>query len=405
MASYSYIAANKTGRELKGTLEADSPEKAIAQVKSAGNTIISIHEAGILSRDLELSLFQPKPKPRDMSVFCRQFVSIIEAGVPVISALEMLGEQTENKMLREAIVWCKQSIERGSSLAAAMRERPRVFTSIFVKLVEAGEASGSLANSFTRMAEQFEKQHRLSSLVKKATIYPVILMIVTLIVIAVLLTFVVPTFESMLTDLGTELPALTKAVLAASTVFQHVWYIILAVTIAVVLGIRAFYKTENGKYFFARLQMKLPLFGKLAVKTGASQFARTMSTLLSAGIPMIDALEITAGTMSNILFRNVLTDARDDVAMGTDLSEPLRNAGVFPTLVYHMIGVGEEAGDIDGMLSKLADYYGEEVEEATQQVMAALEPMIIIIMAGVVGTIIMSVMLPMANMYSALGNL
>lgn len=405
MATYSYVAAGKTGKEQRGSLEAESLEKAIAQLKGGGSTVISIQEAGLLGRDMEFSAFQRRPKPRDLSVFCRQFVSIVDAGVPVLSALEMLGEQTENRMLRGAIVGCKKSIERGNSLADAMREYPKVFTGIFVTLVAAGEASGSLSKSFTRMAEQFEKQHHLSGLVKKATIYPTVLAAVTLAVIVVLLTFVVPTFESMLTELGGTLPGVTKFVLACSAGFRHYWYFILLFVIAAILGIRYFKNTERGRYFFARMQLKAPLFGKLTVKTAASQFARTMSTLLGSGIPMIDALEISASTMKNVLFKDALMDARDDVSMGTTLSEPLRRCGIFPPLVHHMIGIGEETGSIDGMLDKLADYYGEEVEEATQQVMAALEPMIIIIMAVIVGTIVMSVMLPMVNMYSALDNL
>lgn len=405
MSTYAYVAATKTGKELRGSMEADSLEKAVAQLKSAGNAVITIQEAGALSREIGFSALSRKPRPRDLSVFCRQFVSIVDAGVPVMSALEMLGEQTENKMLRDAVVGCKKSIEKGSALADAMRGYPRVFNSLFVTLVAAGESSGSLSNSFTRMAEQFEKQHRLNSMVKKATIYPIVLSVVTVIVTAILLTFVVPTFESMLTELGGTLPGVTKFVLAASSALRHYWYIILAVIAAAVFGIRAFKKSRQGTYFFARLELKLPLFGKLAVKTASARFARTMSTLLSAGIPLIDALETTAGTMTNVLFRDALLDARGDVAVGTTLSEPIRRCGLFPALVHHMIGVGEETGDIDGMLTKLADYYGEEVEEATGQVTAAMEPAIIILMALIVGTIVMSVMLPMANMYSALDNL
>ena len=405
MATYAYVIATAAGKEQKGSLQADTLEKAVAELKKAGHTVISIQEAGALGQEVQLSIFKRKPKARDMSVFCRQFVSIVDAGVPVLSALEMLGEQTENAILRAAIVGCKRSIEKGSALADAMREYPKVFTGIFITLVEAGEASGNLSNSFARMADQFEKQTKLNNMVKKATIYPVVLMIVTVVVVIILLAKVVPTFESMLADLGTDLPGVTKFVLACSAFVQSKWWLLLALVVGAVFGIRAFQKTENGQYAFGRLQMKLPLFGKLALKTASARFARTMSTLLSAGIPMIDALEITANTMSNVLYRDAILDARDDVAMGTTLSEPLKRQGRFPALMHHMVGIGEETGNIDGMLTKLADYYDEEVEATTAQVAAAMEPAIIIVMAVIVGTIVMAVMLPMASMYSALDNL
>jgi type IV pilus assembly protein PilC len=405
VANYSYIVAGSGGKETKGTIEAPSLEQATQMLKERGNTVISLQESGVLGRDVELSIFNRKPKSRDLSVFCRQFVSIVDAGVPVLSALEMLGEQTENKVLRGAIMGCKQSIEKGSSLADAMREYPKVFSGIFVTLVEAGEASGSLSNSFNRMAEQFEKQTRLNNMVRKATIYPVVLLCVTVVVVIILLAKVVPTFQTMLTDLGSDLPGITKFVLACSNGVQKWWYLILLVIAGIVVLIRVFKKTETGTYFFARIQLKMPLFGKLAVKTASARFARTMSTLLAAGIPMIDALEITANTMSNTYFKDAIMEARDNVAMGTTLSEPLKRTNLFPPLVHHMVGIGEETGNIDGMLTKLADYYDEEVEAATQAVAAAMEPAIIIILALVVGTIVMAVMLPMASMYSALDNL
>lgn len=405
MPTYSYLAVNSAGKEQKGSVQADTLDKAAAELKSRGETVINIQEANALNREVEFGGVKRKPKPRDMSVFCRQFVSIVDAGVPVLSALEMLGEQTENRILREAITGCKTSIEKGSSLADAMRSYPKVFAGIFITLVEAGEASGSLPNSFTRMAEQFEKQTRLNNMVRKATIYPVILLIVTAAVVVVLLAKVVPTFETMLTDLGTELPGVTKFVLACSGGIQRYWFIFLLVILGAVFGIRAYKKTDTGNYFFGRLQLKMPLFGKLALKTASARFARTMSTLLGSGIPMIDALEITAGTMTNVLFKDAVLDARDDVAMGTTLSEPLKRQGRFPPLMYHMVGIGEETGNIDGMLTKLADYYDEEVEAATQQVAAAMEPAIILILAAVVGTIVFAVMMPMTSMYSALDNL
>ena len=327
------------------------------------------------------------------------------AGVSVIAALEMLSEQTENKMLRIAVTECKTSIEKGESLANSMRRQTKVFPDIFVTMVEAGEASGSLDVSFTRMAEQFEKQAKLKATVKKASIYPIVVCIVAVVVVIAMLVFVIPTFEDMFESLGTELPAITKMVVGASKFMQKYWYIVFAAVAGIAMFIRTFKKTPNGQHFFGKLAMKIPIFGNLTVKSACAGMSRTLSTLIAAGIPLIDAIDITANTMGNIYFKEALLEAKDDVAVGAPLSEPIERSGIFPPLVYHMLGIGEETGDIDGMLTKMAGYYEEEVEQATAQVMAALEPMIIIVLAVVIGTIIMAVISPMASMYSALDSM
>jgi Type II secretory pathway, component PulF len=402
LETFSYSAVDKKGNQKKGAIESDNIDKAIATLKADGLIPISVAEQSLLGKDIELKFLSSKPKARDLSVFCRQFVSIISAGVPIITALEMLSEQTENKMLKGAISETKRSIEKGESLAASMKKHPDVFSEIFITMVEAGEVSGSLEISFVRMAQQFEKEARLKALMKKATIYPAVVSVVALGVVIVMLTFVVPTFQSMFDDLGTKLPALTLAVVAASKLMQSYWYIFIAVIVGGIFGIKQFGKTMMGKRIFGKIELKLPLFGKLVTKSASSRLARTLSTLLAAGIPLMESLDITASTMMNIYFKELLLEAKDEVAMGTPLSAPITNGGLFPPLVCHMIKIGEDVGDMEAMLDKLADYYDEEVEMATQALMAALEPMIIIVLAVVIGTIIMSVMLPMADMYKSL---
>lgn len=405
LATYQYVIATKAGKELKGAITADTRELAIQKIKEEGNLLISISEQSVLNKDVEISFLQKKPKPRDMSVFCRQFVSITEAGVPVISALEMLCEQTENKMLRKALEETKLSIEKGETLAGAMRRNRKIFPNLFITMVEAGEASGSLAISFTRMADQFEKEAHLKAMMKKATIYPAVVGVVAVAVIIGMLTFVIPTFEDMFAQLGTELPALTRVVMGASRFLISRWYLFAAIVIGLVLGVRAFSRTNTGKHLFGKLAMKVPLIGKVTVKGASSRFARTLSTLLAAGIPLINALDIVANTMTNIWFREALLDAKDDVSMGSALSEPLKKAGLFPPLVHHMLKIGEESGNSESMLDKLADYYDEEVEMATQSLMAAMEPLIIVVLAAIVGTIVIAIVLPMAQMYVGLDSL
>lgn len=403
--TYAYILLRPSGKEVKGTIEADSQSEAAQQLKSDGSTLISLEEANALSRELEIGFIKKKPKPRDMAVFCRQFVSIVDAGVPVTSALEMLGEQTENKLLAAAIRDCKTEIEKGSSLADAMREHRDVFSDLFITLVEAGEASGSLDISFDRMGTQFEKEAKIKGLIQKSAIYPCVVAVVAVAVVIIMLTFVVPQFESMLTDLGSDLPVLTKLVVAASDFLIARWYVFLAAAVVLGLGVNFYRKTDSGRRLFGRLAIRLPLAGRLTVKSASARMARTLSTLLGSGIPMIEALEIVSQTMGNVHFRAALEETRDDVAMGDALSGSIARSGLFPPLMHHMVHIGEETGDIEQMLTKLAEYYEEEVEVTTQQVMSAVEPLIIVFLALVVGVIVGAVMLPMMTMYSAMDGL
>lgn len=405
MENFAYVAYSKEGREIKGTIEADSLESAKSMLRGQGSTVISVERATAMNSEVNLKGFQKKPSARDMSVFCRQFVAIVDAGVPVLNALQMLAEQTENQMLREAIADCKTRIEQGSSMAAAMREHPKVFDHIFVTMVEAGESSGSLSQSFTRMGKQYEKSHRLRAMVRKATIYPVVLMIVTAIVVVFLLVRVVPMFQDMMDQVGADLPAITKFVLGASHGLQQYWYIVLAVVIALILGIRQFNKGESGGHIAAKIQVKLPVVKNLTIKSNSASFARTLATLLAAGIPMMDALGIVANTLKNVLFRDAVNEAKTAVSMGSNLSNPLKANGQFPPLVYHMISIGEDTGQIDEMLDRIADYYDEEVEEATEQVVALMEPLIIVVLAVIVGTIVISVVAPMGSLYESLDQL
>ncbi|HPE16928.1 MAG TPA: type II secretion system F family protein [Oscillospiraceae bacterium] len=405
MPEFMYVAVSRKGDESKGMVEAESRDRAAADLKNRGLVLISLEEPSALSRDVTFSIFQKKPKARDLSVFCRQFVSILDAGVSVISALEMLSEETENKNLRAAIVEAKRSIEKGESLTEAMRPYENLFGGIFITLLAAGEASGSLDVSLSRMAEQYEKEARLKAMVKKAMIYPVAVAVVALAVIIALLTFVVPTFESMFADLGTQLPALTRGVIAVSRFVIGRWYVIVAVVAVAVFALRSYGKTENGAHLYGRIGLKAPLFGQLTVKSSAARMGRTLSTLIAAGIPFIDAITITADTMTNIYFKEAMEDAREDVSMGSVLSEPIAKSGVFPPLVHHMLKIGEESGNIDGMLTKMADYYDEEVEGLTQRLTAAMEPLIIVLLAAIVGTIVISLVLAMAQMYAGLDSL
>jgi len=405
LAVFSYLVIDKRGKEIKGSLDAETRADALSSLREMGDLVIYVNEVGVFSRDIQLSIFDKKPKARDLSVFCRQFVSIISAGVPLVSALEMLGEQTENKMLAKAVLECKKTIEQGESLAVAMSAWPKVFPPMFVTMVEAGEASGALDVSFTRMASQFEKEAKLKQTIKKATIYPTVISVVAALAVAVLLTFVVPTFETVLTELGVPLPGITVFVLGLAGFMKKYFYVVIIGLILLVFGVRAYKKTSSGQYFFGSLELKVPLFGDLAKKSASARMARTLENLLGSGLPLVDALSIVSSTMTNIYFKGSLLAAREAGMLGSPLAVQFSKDNLFPPLVRHMIGIGEETGSIEHMLTKLADYYEEEVEGATERLMAALEPTIIVVLALVVGTIIISIILPMASMYSGLNNL
>lgn len=404
MATWGYVAVDKNGKELKGSRDADSKEQALRDLKNQGLIVLDVTEQNALTKDINID-FGGKPTPRDLSVFCRQFASIARAGVTIIQTLNMLAEQTENVKMQKALYAVRADVEKGESFADSLAQHPNVFPELLVQMVRAGEASGSLETAMERMALQFERSAKTKALVKKAMIYPIVVAIVAVIVVIVMLVKVIPSYIDMFEQLGTELPGITLAVIAASDFIQDRWYILLPVIIGIVFALKAYGKTSSGKHLFGKLQLKIPAVKNLVVKSASAQMARTLSTLLTAGVPLVEAVDIVAETMTNIWFKEALKSAVEQIMIGVPLSQPVQTCGLFPPMVYHMMHIGEEAGSTEEMLNKLADYYEEEVELAVQSLMAAMEPMIIIVLAGIVGLLIAAVMAPMVTMYSALENI
>ena len=404
MPGFSYVAVDAAGKEVKGSMEADDKERVAEQLRKDGLLPMSIREQGIMNKNIDFSVGR-KVKSRDLCVFCRQFVSITEAGVPMKEALQMLSEQTENKWLKSAISEVLVNVEKGNTLADSLLAFPDIFPLMMVNMVKAGESSGNLEMAFSRMAVHFEKEAKLKATIRKATIYPIILVCAAIGVAAVMLLFVIPIFIDMFADLDVEMPALTMAVMNTSKWTASHWYVILAVVAAVVAAYRLIYNTDQGRLKIDCIKMKIPLFGKLTVKTACAQFARTMSTLMGAGISTTECLDTCTKIINNIHYKNALQKAKEEVMKGIPLSEPLAASEVFPPMVCHMTGIGEETGNMEEMLSKLADYYDEEVEITTQSVLAAMEPLIIVFMALIVGTLVIAVIMPIRTMYEGLDNL
>ncbi len=404
MTSYGYEAIDATGKPVKGSIEADNIDKARSDLKSQGMTVLALKEQSILTRDININI-GGKPKARDLSVFCRQFVSMIRAGVTILDALRMLTEATENKKLQAAINEVRISAEKGESLASAISEHPKVFPDLMVNMVAAGEASGSLDKSLERMAVQFERSNKTKSLVKKAMMYPLVVIIVAIIVVIVMLVKVIPSYVTMFNQMGTELPGITKAVQAASNFVINKWFVLVPCIAVVVVAIMQFSRTDAGKHFFGKLTLSIRPIKSLVVKTASAQMARTLSTLMGSGVPLVEAVEIVSRTMTNIYFKEALEEAKEDIIIGQPLSVPLQRCGLFPPMAYHMIRIGEESGNTEEMLDKLADYYEEEVEMAVATVMAAMEPMIIVVLAGIVLVLVAACMAPMLTMYEALDSM
>lgn len=400
MPSFKYTAYGKDGKEIKGSIEAESKAAALAQIKGEGNIPINVDEEGLFDKDLNFSIGGGKKvKPRDLSVFCRQFVSITSAGVAIVDALEMLSDQTENKTLQAAIMDTKTSVQKGETLAGSMAKQGKVFPPIMINMIAAGEASGNLETAFDRMGTQFEKQTKINSLVKKSMIYPIALLVIIVAVVIVMMILVIPTFSDMYADMDQKLPAITRVLVACSDFIVGKWYVLIAAVALVIIAFKVFAATKQGTYILANLSIKAPIFGSLTVKSAAANFARTLSTLTASGISMIDALEISGKTMKNVIFKDAVMEAKDKVAQGRPLSEPLKNGKVFPNMIVHMIGIGEETGNMEDMLVTAATYYEEEVEVATEATAAVIEPLVIVVMAAIVGTIIMAILIPMFGMY------
>lgn len=404
MPEFTYLAQDANGKEKKGNIIADTKEIAIQNISAEGLIVLKLNESNVLTREIDIT-FGKVVKSRDLSVFCRQFNSMLGAGVTIRGALEMLSSQTENKYLAKAIRTVEADILKGENLADAMSKHKKIFPDIMINMVRAGEASGKLEIAFDRMANHFERATKTEGMVKKAAMYPIIVAIVSIIVVVFMLVKVIPSYVEMFDSMDMELPGITLAVIAMSNFIVNYWYILLAIIIAIVLLIHFYKKTDNGKLFFAKIALKLPLFGKLNNKTACSLFARTLSTLIYSGLPLVDALDITADTLQNEVYKRVVKQAVDDVAQGIPLSTTLKRSGVFPPMVDYMIGIGENTGELEEMLEKLADYYDEEVQMTTETVMAALEPMIVLIMAALVIVLIAAVMSPMISMYSQMGSM
>lgn len=387
--------SNKDGRRMKGEQSAPSINEVKAILRRRSIIPIKIKKK---PKDL-FAPRKPSIKPSDIAVFSRMLATMMSAGVPLMQSMQIIGEGHENASMQEMILSIKADVESGTSLAESLGKFPLYFDDLFVSLVHAGEQSGTLETLLHEIAAYKEKTEALKAKIKKALVYPIAIIVVAFVVTAILMIFVIPQFEALFTGFGADLPGLTKAVITVSEVFQEYWWIIFGSIIAAVYAIKeGKRRSRKVQHFFDRLILKIPVVGIIQEKGAIARFARTFSTMFKAGVPMVEAMVSVAGATGNIVFSEATMVMRDDVSTGTQLNVAMKDAQIFPNMVVQMVAIGEESGSLDAMLAKVADFYEQEVDDAVDNMTALMEPMIMVILGGLIGTLVIAMYLPIFKM-------
>jgi type IV pilus assembly protein PilC len=404
MAGYAYTAISIEGLESAGEIHAPDLESAREQLRIRGLLAHTLRELPSAGDDGLRTAFK-KIKPRSMQVFSRQFATMIEAGLNIVAALVILEEQTDDVYLAEIIGELRADVEGGLLLSQAMARHPKVFNELYVSMVQAGEASGMLDNVLDRVAEQIEKETKLKRRVKGAMIYPTVVFTFATLVLCAMLMFIVPIFANIFDELHGQLPMLTQVVVKASNVLRHQWYIVFPLAIFLVWGFFRYKKTEKGRQNWDRFKLRVPLkIGEVVLKITMARLLRTLATLVAAGVDIIKALEIAGSTAGNWLVERALTEVRVKVQEGIPIAEPLTEDPLFPPMVSQMVKIGEETGELEKMLSKIADFYEDEVDAAIQSLTSIIEPIMMIGVGMMVGVIIVAMYLPMFKMMQLISN-
>lgn len=402
MANFKWTGKTRQGTMQKGVLAAKNKEDVIALLRKQNILVTSVQQA---ATDIKISIpgIGGRVKDKDIAVFTRQFATMIDAGLPLVQCLEILSTQSENKSMSSALKDIRQDVESGATFTDALRKHPKVFNDLYVNMVAAGEAGGILDTILNRLAAYIEKAMKLKAKVKAALVYPGVIVSVAVIVVTVLLVWVIPVFAQMFTDMGGTLPLPTRIVMGTSDAVRgNIIFVIIAIILFVV-GLKYFYKSEKGKRMVDSLLLKAPVFGPLIRKVAVAKFTRTLSTLISSGVPILDGLEIVSRTAGNKVVEDALMGTRQSISEGKTIADPLGKSKVFPPMVVQMISVGEATGALDAMLSKIADFYDEEVDNAVAALTSMLEPMLMVFLGVIVGFIVIAMYLPIFQMATLVG--
>ena len=393
---YKYKSIGADGRETEGLYVGESESGLIGMLKERKELVVSIERD--VESEAQIEIFKKKVKKKDLALFCRQFYTMISAGLAIVPCLEILVAQTENKSLKNAIADTYEDVQKGMTLSESMGQHQDVFPTILISMVEAGEVSGNLDTIMMRMAEHFEKENKTENKVKAAMIYPAVLAVISVVVVVFMLVFIMPTFIEMFESSGTEVPGLTQMLINLSNSLKTYWYIYIGVVAGLVFGLSAYKKTKEGRRLFDSLKLRLPIVKGTSTMLATSRFTRTLSTLLSSGIPLLQAMEVVAKVVNNTVIEERMTAGIDSIRKGVTLSKTVKDVGIFPPMVDSMIKIGEESGSLDDMLSKTADFYDEEVEASIQRLTSMLEPIMIVVMGLMIGFIVIAMYLPMFDM-------
>jgi type IV pilus assembly protein PilC len=399
MPTFEYTARAPSGQIQKGQLDVPSKDEVSAYLRKNRLILVSVREA---PKQISLSLGGKRISTRDIVIFTRQFATMINAGLPLVQSLNILAQQTENKTLRDVTKAVVYDVESGHTLADAFSKHPKAFTDLYVNMVAAGEAGGILDTILLRLATFLEKNDALVRKVKGAMVYPGVIISVAIIAIAVLLVFVIPTFENMFASAGMELPLPTRIVIGMSNALINYWWMAILAIGGLVFAIRQYYSTSNGRRQIDGMMLRAPVLGDLLRKSAVSRFTRTLGTLVSSGVSILDGLEITAKTAGNSVIHDAVMESRQSIAGGETIAAPLEKSKVFPPMVISMIAVGEQTGGLDEMLSKIADFYDEEVDVAVSALLSLMEPAMIVVLGVIVGGMVIAMYLPIFDMMNAI---
>lgn len=400
MPVFEYTARNaSTGQILKGTIDVASRDDVLKHIKQQKMIMVNVREQ---PKQITFAALKRKGiKTRDIVIFTRQFATMINSGLPLVQSLDILARQTENSSLAEVTKQVVFDVESGHTLADAFSKHPRAFTELYVNMVAAGEAGGILDTILIRLATFLEKSDALIRKVKGAMVYPGVIMSVAAIAVAVLLIFVIPTFQKMFASVGMELPLPTRIVIGMSDFLINYWWMLILIIAGIVVFIRRYYATSDGRLRIDQLLLNSPVLGDLLRKSAVSRFTRTLGTLISSGVSILDGLEITAKTAGNRVIHDAVMESRNSIAGGETIAGPLEKSKVFPPMVISMIAVGEQTGGLDEMLTKIADFYDEEVDVAVSALLSLMEPMMIVVLGVIVGGMVVAMYLPIFDMMNA----
>ena len=398
MPVFEYTARNLKGDLVKDQVDLPTKDDVVAHLRKNRLVVVQVRQA---PRAMSMPKFGGGVKTRDVVVFTRQFATMINAGLPLVQALDILAQQTENKTLAGVTRQVVYDVESGQTLADALRKHPKAFSDLYVNMVAAGEAGGILDTILQRLAQFLEKNDAIVRKVKGAMVYPAVIMSVAAIAVTVLLIFVIPTFQSMFASAGIELPLPTRIVIGLSSMLKSYWWLLIGGIGLLVFAIARYYRTAAGRLQIDAFMLRVPVLGDVLRKSAVSRFTRTLGTLISSGVSILDGLEITARTAGNMVIHNAVMESRQSIASGDTISAPLARSKVFPPMVISMIAVGEQTGGLDEMLSKIADFYDEEVDAAVSTLLSLMEPIMIVVLGVIVGGMVVAMYLPIFDMVNA----